>query len=186
VHSFFRYVNNFFSEDHKATVGVDFAVKHVNVNGTEVRMQLWDIAGQERFGASASKVYYKEALGAILVYDISRPQTFDTVSKWKMEIDSMVRLPDGEGCIPVVLVGNKCDVEMGDGQVDQSHLNRFCQEHGFVAWFDTSAYSGEGIEECMRCLVEKILTYPDVFSRKREKHATFKPELHNNFKGGCC
>ena len=51
-----RYVNNFFSEDHKATVGVDFAVKHVNVNGKEVRLQLWDIAGQERFGSSASKV----------------------------------------------------------------------------------------------------------------------------------
>ena len=106
-----RYVNNFFSEDHKATVGVDFAVKHVNVNGTEVRLQLWDIAGQERFGASQSKVscllqvqcqwvsapaldltlslaaigrlkvYYKDALGALLVYDISRPQTFDTVAK---------------------------------------------------------------------------------------------------------
>jgi GTPase SAR1 family protein len=51
-----RYVSNFFSEDHKATVGCDFSVKHVNVNGTEVRLQLWDIAGQERVGSSASKV----------------------------------------------------------------------------------------------------------------------------------
>ena len=50
-----RYVNNFFSEDHKATVGVDFAVKQVNVAGKEVRLQLWDIAGQER-GATTSKV----------------------------------------------------------------------------------------------------------------------------------
>lgn len=181
-----RYVSNFFSEDHKATVGVDFAVKHVNVNGKEVRLQLWDIAGQERFGSSASKVYYKEALGALLVYDISRPQTFDTVAKWKTEIDSMVRLPDGEGAIPVVLIGNKCDVEMGDGQVDQSHLNRFCEEHEFLSWFDTSAYSGEGIEEAIRCLVEKVLSYPDVFSRKREKNAVFKPELHNGFKDTSC
>jgi GTPase SAR1 family protein len=52
-------------------------------------------------------VYYKDALGALLVYDISRPQTFDTVAQWKAEIDRMVRLPDGEGAIPVVLIGNK-------------------------------------------------------------------------------
>jgi len=118
----------------------------------------------------------------------------------------MVRLPDGEGAIPVVLVGNKCDVEMGDGQVDQSYLNRFCEEHEFLAWydifltchvlmiiiyyffrFDTSAYTGEGIEQAMRCLVEKILSFPNVFSRKREKNAIFKPELHKGFKDpGCC
>lgn len=53
--------------------------------------------------------------------------------------------------------------------------------------FDTSAYSGEGIEEAVRALVEKILTYPDIFFRKREKHAVFKPEYHNDFtNGGCC
>jgi hypothetical protein len=124
----------------------------------------------------------------------------------------MVRLPDGEGAIPVVLVGNKCDVEKGDGQVDQSHLNRFCSEHEFLGWlvscilytkvadpqplcpspplrvrFDTSAYSGEGIEEAMRSLVEKILTYPNVFNRKREKQAIFKPEMRSGYKeAGCC
>jgi small GTP-binding protein len=182
-----RYVDNYFSEEHKATVGVDFAVKHLNVNGTEVRLQLWDIAGQERFGASSSKVYYRDSLGALLVYDISRPLTFDTVTKWKEEIDTMVRLPDGEGPIPVVLIGNKCDVESGGGQVDQSHLDRFCEERGFLKWFDTSAASGEGIDEAMNCVVEKILSYPNIFSRKREKHAVFKPELHNNFSNaGCC
>ena len=53
--------------------------------------------------------------------------------------------------------------------------------------FDTSAYSGEGIEEAMRCLVEKILSYPDIFHQKREKHAIFKPEAHNGFTdAGCC
>lgn len=182
-----RYVDNYFSEDHGNVNGTDYAIKRVNVNGTEVLLQLWDIAGQARFGASASRVYYKEALGAVLVYECSRPKTFDSAAKWKSEIDKMVKLPVGEGAIPVVLVGNKCDVEVGDGQVDRLYLDRFCAEHGFLSWYDTSAYSGEGIEEALRCLVEKILTYPDIFQRKRERNSKFKPEMRKDSTDtGCC
>ena len=70
-----------------------------------VRLQLWDIAGQERFG-SMTRVYYKEAVGALLVFDVTRLSTFDAVSKWKADLDDKVRLPDGEP-IPVVLLANK-------------------------------------------------------------------------------
>lgn len=74
-------------------------------NDTVVRLQLWDIAGQERFG-NMLKVYYKEAVGAFIVYDISRASTFDAVQKWKHDLDSKVQLPDGSR-VPCVLLANK-------------------------------------------------------------------------------
>lgn len=75
-----------------------------------VRLQLWDIAGQERFG-HMTRVYYKEAVGALVVFDVQRVSTFEAVTKWKNDIDAKVVLqPDGRP-IPVVLLANKVPEE---------------------------------------------------------------------------
>jgi len=81
-----RYVHNIFSMHYKATIGVDFALKVINWDPrTVVRLQLWDIAGQERFG-NMTRVYYKEAVGAFVVFDVTRVGTFEAVQKWKNDI----------------------------------------------------------------------------------------------------
>ena len=71
-----------------------------------VRLQLWDIAGQERFG-NMTRVYYKEAVGAMVVFDVTRVNTFEAVQKWKNDIDAKVTLPPDDRPIPVVLLANK-------------------------------------------------------------------------------
>jgi Ras-related protein Rab-32 len=73
-------VTNIFEERHKSTVGVDFHVKNLLLGTSTVRLQLWDIAGQDRYG-SIARVYYKDAFGAMIVYDVTRPITFETVAK---------------------------------------------------------------------------------------------------------
>lgn len=121
-----RYVHQFFSQHYRATIGVDFALKVVHWDqNTVIRLQLWDIAGnvvwcplliivlpcslsfigQERFG-NMTRVYYKEAVGAFIVFDVTRSSTFDSVIKWKQDLDSKVQLPDGNP-IPCVLLANK-------------------------------------------------------------------------------
>uniref|UniRef100_A0A8C4RQT8 RAB38, member RAS onco family n=1 Tax=Erpetoichthys calabaricus TaxID=27687 RepID=A0A8C4RQT8_ERPCA len=85
-----RSVHQNYSPNYRATIGVDFALKVLNWDAdTVVRLQLWDIAGQERFG-NMTRVYYREAMGAFIVFDITRPSTFEAVMKWKEDLDSKV------------------------------------------------------------------------------------------------
>jgi len=155
-------------------------------------MQLWDIAGQERYGHIA-RVYYKNSFGAILVYDVSRPVTFETVARWKEEIDNRVLLPNGKP-IPVVLLGNKCDLDTAE--IDTAQLDRYCQEKGFCGWFDTSAKLNLNIDKAARFLVECILEHSDLFpdegggGQSTETARTFTPgKIDMKQKGGgsdCC
>ncbi|CAI5740281.1 unnamed protein product [Hyaloperonospora brassicae] len=184
-----RYVHDMFTEHHRTTIGVDFALKAVTVSGTTVRLQLWDIAGQEHFRA-LNRVYYKDALGALLVYDMSRPETFDSILKWKKEIDAKVELPNGKP-LPVILCGNKCDLKE---EVDREFLDEFCATNNFTGWFDTSAKENVHIDEAAKALVVGVLEHPDIFERKSEAkkhHEAFRPTSAANRgntdrSGWCC
>uniref|UniRef100_A0A8D0GJV8 Ras-related protein Rab n=1 Tax=Sphenodon punctatus TaxID=8508 RepID=A0A8D0GJV8_SPHPU len=135
-----RYVHQLFSQHYRATIGVDFALKVINWDSkTLVRLQLWDIAGQERFG-NMTRVYYKEAVGAFVVFDVTRGSTFEAVSKWKHDLDSKVLLPNGSP-IPAVLLANKCD-QKKDGLYNPAQMDQFCKDSGFTVWFETSAKAG--------------------------------------------
>lgn len=100
-----RYTKNQFSFDFKSTVGVEFGAKKVEMYGIKIKNQIWDTAGQERY-KSITNSYYKGAKGALVVYDITKRDTFQNVSKWINELRM-----NGDKDVIIVLVGNKCDSE---------------------------------------------------------------------------
>src|SRR3989338_7002184 len=102
-----------------------------------------------------TRVYYKEAVGAFVVYDITRPPTFEAVQKWKSDIEHKVFLPD-ERTIPCVLLANKCDLPSAVSK-SKEEMDQYCQENGFINWYETSAKDDKNINEAANFLVKKIL-----------------------------
>jgi small GTP-binding protein len=153
-----RFVKNNFSEFYRLTIGVDFANKIVQWNSTtSADVQLWDIAGQERFGNMTS-VYYREAVGAIVVFDVTRGSTRELVPTWKKDIDDKVRTANGDP-VPTLLIGNKIDLltRRGDWEQTRIEIEQFTQANGFLHFFETSAKDGTNLEESIMVLVDHIL-----------------------------
>eukprot|EP00730_Choanoeca_flexa_P015708 TRINITY_DN7274_c0_g1_i2.p1 TRINITY_DN7274_c0_g1~~TRINITY_DN7274_c0_g1_i2.p1 ORF type:complete len:211 (+),score=71.51 TRINITY_DN7274_c0_g1_i2:94-726(+) len=181
-----RYVHSMFSSHYKATIGVDFALKVINLDeDTVVRLQLWDIAGQERFG-NMTRVYYKEAVGAFIVFDVTRVSTFEAVQKWKADIDNKVFLPDGSK-IPVVLLANKCDLAKEGLVKNAQAMDKYCEEKGFAAWYETSAKDNLNIDDAAQSLVRKVLEHdPAAFQSNGGVVLDDKQPDAKKPDGGCC
>uniref|UniRef100_H3CDF2 Ras-related protein Rab n=1 Tax=Tetraodon nigroviridis TaxID=99883 RepID=H3CDF2_TETNG len=151
-----RYVHQVFSQHYRATIGVDFALRVLDWDHkTVVRLQLWDIAGQERYG-HMTRVYYREAVGA-LVFDMTRMSTFQAVLKWKGDLDSKVALGNGRP-VPAVLLANKCDQRAQGLCPKLPKLEAFCRDSGFIGWYETSAKDDTNIEAAIMCLVRSIMS----------------------------
>ncbi|XP_061775254.1 ras-related protein Rab-38 isoform X2 [Nerophis ophidion] len=177
-----RYVHHNFSPNYRATIGVDFALKVLNLDQETVRLQLWDIAGQERFG-NMTRVYYREAMGAFIVFDVTRPASFEAVAKWKEDLDSKVTLGNGKH-VATVLLANKCDQGRDVLTNNGLKMEQFCQDNGFVGWFETSAKENINIDEAANCLVKHIISSEkDMF--QSEVPDTVSPQLETE-RGGTC
>lgn len=144
-----RVIHNIFSPHYKTTIGVDFALKIIEMDdGSKIKLQFWDIAGQERFSSSMTRVYYKDAVAAFVVFDITRETTtLDGARKWKQDIDAKVMLPNSDTPIPTILLANKIDLFTPDDYdthwgKSSEDMDLFCQTNGFTGWFETTALDG--------------------------------------------
>ncbi|XP_043932766.1 ras-related protein Rab-7L1 isoform X2 [Protopterus annectens] len=101
-----RYTRNFFSHRYKTTIGVDFDLKVLQWSETEMlKLHLWDIAGQE-FHTKLTRVYYKSASACVILFDVTKQQTFKNSLLWKQDLDENVTLSDGHP-VPCILFANK-------------------------------------------------------------------------------
>lgn len=147
-----QFMENKFKSDAHHTIGVEFGSKIVNIGGKSVKLQIWDTAGQERF-RSVTRSYYRGAAGALLVYDITSRETYNTLTTWLTDARTLAS-PN----IIIILLGNKKDLD-ADREVTFLEASRFAQENELM-FLETSAMTGENVEEaflkCSRTISTKI------------------------------
>jgi Ras-related protein Rab-11A len=143
-----KYLKNEFHEDSKATVGVEFGSRQFNIEGHVVKAQIWDTAGQERYKAITS-AYYKGAKGAFIVYDITRKESFDNVTKWAEQLKS-----SADKNLTIIIIGNKVDLEdqrqikAEEGQNKANELES--------AFIETSASSGTNLDKAFEMMINEV------------------------------
>jgi len=156
-----RYVHGTFSERQQQTVQAHFLEKALTLGQTSVLLNIWDTAGQERFHALAP-IYYRDADGAVLVYDITDPTSFQRVQHWVKELHGFVG-PD----ITLVIAANKADLSKQQMVTDQD-AEKFASSVK-ANLFKTSAKSGKGVEEVFLELTKGLLKKTAKTGKKKKR-----------------
>ena len=143
-----KYINNEFHEDSKATVGVEFGDKFFDVEGHKIKAQIWDTAGQERY-KSITNAYFKGAKGALVVYDITRKVTFNSVDKWIADLRA-----SADKKVNIILIGNKSDLENNREVTKDEGLEK--SKALGVAFMETSASNGDNIDKAFDVMIKQV------------------------------
>ena len=145
-----RFTRNEFNLESKSTIGVEFATRSIQVDSKTVKAQIWDTAGQERYRAITS-AYYRGAVGALLVYDISKQVTFENVERWLNELRD-----HADSNIVIMLVGNKSDLRHLRA-VSTEEAAQFAEKHN-LSFIETSALEATNVEEAFQQILTEIYT----------------------------
>ncbi|KAJ6819835.1 ras-related protein RABA5a [Iris pallida] len=150
-----RFARDEFYLNSKSTIGVEFQTQKMHIDGKEVKAQIWDTAGQERFRAVTS-AYYRGAVGALVVYDISRRQTFDSIGRWLNELHT-----HSDMNVVTILVGNKTDLK--DAREVSTDEGQALAEAQGLFFMETSALDSSNVTAAFQTVVKEIY---DILSRK--------------------
>ncbi|XP_060192623.1 ras-related protein RABA2a [Lycium barbarum] len=143
-----RFTRNEFCLESKSTIGVEFATRTLQVEGRIIKSQIWDTAGQERYRAITS-AYYRGALGALLVYDVTKPTSFENVSRWLKELRD-----HADSNIVIMLIGNKTDLKHLRA-VATEDAQSYAEREG-LSFIETSALEATNVEKAFQVNLSEI------------------------------
>ena len=166
-----KYLQNEFNPDSKATVGVEFGSKTININNNVIKAQIWDTAGTEKY-RSITNAYYKGAKGAFVVYDISRKASFNNIDKWLFDLKN-----NGDENINIVIIGNKIDLEnQREVTNEEGEKKAIINKASFI---ETSAKNGDNIEKAFNLMIENVY---ENFKKENENKENIDSEELNKEK----
>jgi small GTP-binding protein len=162
-----RYVEDKFSSQFLATAGIDFFTKDETLSGKKIRIKIWDTAGQERY-KSLTNAFFRNAQGVILVYDVSKSDTFDNLKYWIQSIKTNI----GEKSdIKNIIIGNKIDLNR---EVMKDEAENFAKQND-IPYFEASAKLSQGISDSIKYLAQEILKDKLVVNKDSIRINTIKP-----------
>ena len=193
------WVNNVFNEEYKPTIMSEFSFKMYNYKGNYYKVQIWDLAGQDK-NIYTSKVFTKGAHGCLILYDAENQDSFENTIKWKKSIDENTTFID-ETPLPITLVQNKIDlVDPENLEKDEEELKKFVEDNGFLTFSRTSCKNRQNINETMDHLLSNIIDRLEEYHKKNnlpmddnkrtsiviQNPSTSAESLLNSKKSFCC
>jgi len=144
-----QFADKRFKADHDTTIGVEFGSKNIQIKDKTIKMQIWDTAGQESF-RSITRSYYRGSIGALLVYDVTRRETFEGLTKWLEETRNYAN-----DKTLIILIGNKTDLA-DKREVSTEEGEKFAKQNG-IFFMETSAKTAFNVETAFHKTAEEIL-----------------------------
>ncbi|MBY9005610.1 MAG: GTP-binding protein [Candidatus Lokiarchaeota archaeon] len=144
-----RYVDGIFMADTRMTIGVEFFLKELVIDGKNVALQLWDFGGQERFRFLLQS-YAAGAKGALIMFDLTRPLTLDRIEEWINICRS------GNSKAPILFLGTKSDLD-NDISVDDDYVSELIEKYNFIDYLKVSSKTGENVHKSFEILSKEIL-----------------------------
>lgn len=176
-----RFAENTYTQDYISTIGVDFKIRTIELDGKVIKLQIWDTAGQERFRTITSS-YYRGAHGIIIVYDVTEAESFDNVEQWLQEIDRYAT-----SNVMKLLVGNKSDLP--NKKVEYAKAKEFADQRG-IQFIETSAADNSNVEQAFilmsKQIKDQMASSQPVGGASTKANVNLSGQAVSGQSGGCC